>query len=139
MGDPGRSQPPRDRPSQAWKTDQGKEQADGQPDLSHGHPRARTSGSAAAGTAIPAALGPGPPLVSPALLSQGQWARAPTGVATLWESRLSHWLQVQGQEQRSQTVPARVICLVSGCKESCESKLLAFQVLVCPLWWPSET
>ena len=71
MGDPGRSQPPRDRPSQAWKTDQGKEQADGQPDLSHGHPRARTSGSAAAGTAIPAALGPGPPLVSPLCGSLG--------------------------------------------------------------------
>ena len=70
MGDPGRLQPPRDRPSQAWKTDQGKGQADGQPDLSHGHPRARTSGSAAAGTAVPGALGPGP-----------HWCRHSVGVS----------------------------------------------------------
>ena len=90
-------------------------------------------------TSVTVTRGPGQAaLLLLALPSQGHWAWAPTGVATLWESRLSHWLQVQGQEQRSQTVPARVICLVSGCKESCEHKLLAFQVLACPLWWPSE-
>lgn len=52
VGDPGPSQPPQDRQSQAWQTDQSKEQADGQPGLSHGHPGARTKTSAAAGAAV---------------------------------------------------------------------------------------
>ena len=71
VGDPGHSQPPRDRQSQAWKTDQSKEQADGQPDLSHGHPGARTRMSAAAGTAIQGHWAWGPPLVPPLCGSLG--------------------------------------------------------------------
>lgn len=80
-------------------------------------------------TSVTVTRGPGQAaLLLLALPSQGHWAWGPTGVATLWESRLSHWLQVQGQEQ-SQTVPARIIFSSLAARRAVKASFWPFRFL----------
>lgn len=129
--------PPERTEGKAWKTNQSKERAKGQPDLNHSHPLEEgsqvsqsTSASAAEYTG-PCCWPPQPRSSGPGTPHWPHGTAAPRTWRLLWGAFSARSL-VQGQEWGNLTVPAQIVCLISGYERSQESKHLDFKPLSCP-------